>query len=219
MAHSSALINVMVAAAQKASRKLLRDFGEVENLQVSRKGPADFVNSADKTAEDTLRYELTKARPKYSFLMEESGEVVGSDTSNIWIIDPLDGHDGFRGGGICFLQNFRIQHIPIKDNRVFKFPGNFLGSRKVVFYNLGVNPGVFLFQLLRQKQTDVSSAKYQQTAGFGLFVTKGGHGAGKMFRVDNKKDLIAREHLIVPCWDNRLIFPHQSNDNDVQVWK
>jgi len=98
MAIRSALINVMVAAAQKASRKLLRDFGELENLQVSQKGPADFVSSADKTAEDTLRQELKKARPHFGFLLEESGEIVGQDTSNRWIIDPLDGTTNFLHG-------------------------------------------------------------------------------------------------------------------------
>ena len=109
MAHRSALINVMIAAAQKASRKLLRDFGEVEHLQVSRKGPADFVSTADKTAEDTLRYVLTKARPKYSFLMEESGEVIGEDTSNTWIIDPLDGTTNFLHGLPHFAISLGLQ--------------------------------------------------------------------------------------------------------------
>jgi len=109
MAHRSALINVMIAAAQKASRKLLRDFGEVEHLQVSRKGPADFVSTADKTAEDTLRYALTKARPKYSFLMEESGEVIGEDTSNTWIIDPLDGTTNFLHGLPHFAISLGLQ--------------------------------------------------------------------------------------------------------------
>ncbi len=98
MALRSALINVMVAAAQKASRKLLRDFGELENLQVSQKGPADFVSSADKTAEDTLRRELKKARPNFGFLLEESGEIEGQDTSNRWVIDPLDGTTNFLHG-------------------------------------------------------------------------------------------------------------------------
>ena len=105
----------MVAAAQKASRKLLRDFGEVEHLQVSKKGPADFVSTADRTAEDTLRYELTKARPKYSFLMEESGEVVGSDTSNVWIIDPLDGTTNFLHG----LPHFAISIGLQRDGEMF----------------------------------------------------------------------------------------------------
>ncbi len=105
----------MTAAAQKASRKLLRDFGEVEHLQVSKKGPADFVSSADKTAEDTLRYELGKARPKYSFLMEESGEVVGEDTSNCWIVDPLDGTTNFLHG----LPHFAISIALQRDNDLF----------------------------------------------------------------------------------------------------
>ncbi len=98
MALRSALINVMVAAAQKASRKLLRDFGELENLQVSKKGPADFVSAADKTAEDTLHRELRKARPNYGFLLEESGEIEGRDTSNRWLVDPLDGTTNFLHG-------------------------------------------------------------------------------------------------------------------------
>lgn len=109
MAHRSALINVMISAAQKASRKLLRDFGEVEHLQVSRKGPADFVSTADKTAEKTLHNILTKARPKYSFLMEESGEVIGQDTSNTWIIDPLDGTTNFLHGLPHFAISLGLQ--------------------------------------------------------------------------------------------------------------
>lgn len=88
----------MMAAAQKAGRKLTRDFGEVEQLQVSRKGPADFVSVADKRAEKILFEELSRARPHYGFLMEESGVVEGSDTSNRWIIDPLDGTLNFLHG-------------------------------------------------------------------------------------------------------------------------
>ena len=98
MNQRSALINVMVAAAQKAARRLVRDYGELQHLQVSKKGPADFVSTADKTAEDTLRYELSKARPKYGFLMEESGATEGADTSNRWIVDPLDGTTNFLHG-------------------------------------------------------------------------------------------------------------------------
>ena len=109
MAHRSALINVMIAAAHKASKKLLRDFGEVEHLQVSRKGPADFVSTSDKTAEKTLLSALTKARPNYSFLMEESGEVVGQDTSNTWIIDPLDGTTNFLHGLPHFAISLGLQ--------------------------------------------------------------------------------------------------------------
>ncbi|MEK9673457.1 MAG: inositol monophosphatase family protein [Rhodospirillaceae bacterium] len=91
----SPLINVMTAAAQKAGRALVRDFGEVEHLQVSRKGPADFVTKADRKSEKILFEELQKARPKYGLLMEESGEIEGADTSNRWIVDPLDGTTNF----------------------------------------------------------------------------------------------------------------------------
>jgi myo-inositol-1(or 4)-monophosphatase len=91
MAKRSALLNVMTAAAIKAARGLLRDFGELENLQVSRKGTGDFVTAADHKAEKVIVAELSKARPKYGFLLEESGEIAGADTSNRWIVDPLDG--------------------------------------------------------------------------------------------------------------------------------
>jgi myo-inositol-1(or 4)-monophosphatase len=95
---TSPLINVMVSAARKAGRALARDFGEVENLQVSRKGPADFVSSADLKAEKTLYEELSKGRPGYGFLMEERGGVEGTDKTNRWIVDPLDGTTNFLHG-------------------------------------------------------------------------------------------------------------------------
>ncbi len=88
----------MTAAANKAARGLVRDFGEIENLQVSKKGPGDFVSAADKKAEQTLVAELTKARPGYGFLLEEQGVIEGTDTSNRWIIDPLDGTTNFLHG-------------------------------------------------------------------------------------------------------------------------
>ena len=94
----TALLNVMVKAATKAGRTLARDFGEVENLQVSRKGPGDFVSSADHRAEEIIREVLEQARPNYGFLMEESGEVVGSDSQHRWIVDPLDGTTNFLHG-------------------------------------------------------------------------------------------------------------------------
>jgi myo-inositol-1(or 4)-monophosphatase len=98
MPQTSPLIHVMIAAARKAGRALARDFGEVENLQVSRKGPADFVSSADLKAEKTLFEELSKARPGYGFLMEERGEVEGTDKTNRFIVDPLDGTTNFLHG-------------------------------------------------------------------------------------------------------------------------
>jgi myo-inositol-1(or 4)-monophosphatase len=94
----SALMNVMTAAALKAGRGLKRDFGEVENLQVSIKGPGDFVTAADKRAEKTLFEELSRARPGYGFVMEEAGEIEGADKTHTWHIDPLDGTTNFLHG-------------------------------------------------------------------------------------------------------------------------
>src|SRR3954449_8760954 len=94
----SALLNVMVKAARLAARGLKRDFGEVEKLQVSLKGPANFVTAADRKAEEVLREELGKARPGYGFIGEESGRHEGSDASHLWIVDPLDGTTNFLHG-------------------------------------------------------------------------------------------------------------------------
>ena len=91
----SANINVMMGAARKAARGLLRDFGEVEQLQVSQKGPGDFVSAADHRVEKVLRAELSKARPDYGLLLEESGHVEGKDPHNMWVVDPLDGTTNF----------------------------------------------------------------------------------------------------------------------------
>ena len=95
---TSALMNVMIAAARKAARSLSRDFGEVAQLQVSIKGPANFVSAADHRAEEILYRELAKSRPGYGFLMEEGGVVEGDDKSHRWIIDPLDGTTNFLHG-------------------------------------------------------------------------------------------------------------------------
>ncbi len=96
--HHSALLNVMIAAARKAARALKRDFGELEKLQVSLKGPANFVSAADRRAEETLYAELVKARPGYSFLGEEGGAREGADKTHRWIVDPLDGTTNFLHG-------------------------------------------------------------------------------------------------------------------------
>lgn len=98
MSTPSALLQVMLGAARKAGRKLARDFGEVAELQVSKKGPADFVSAADLKAEQVLVEELTKARPGYGFLAEERGRVEGTDKTHTWIIDPLDGTTNFLHG-------------------------------------------------------------------------------------------------------------------------
>jgi myo-inositol-1(or 4)-monophosphatase len=94
----SALLNVMVQAAMKAGRSLVRDFGEVQNLQVSLKGPGDYVSQADRRAEEIVHAELSRVRPGYGFLMEERGEIEGVDKTHRWIVDPLDGTMNFLHG-------------------------------------------------------------------------------------------------------------------------
>ena len=93
----SANLNVMIKASEKASKILIRDFGEVEKLQVSKKGPTDFVTNADLKAEKIIIEELKKARPNYSILSEEVGEI-NNDESFKWIIDPIDGTTNFLHG-------------------------------------------------------------------------------------------------------------------------
>ncbi|GLK78610.1 inositol monophosphatase family protein [Methylopila turkensis] len=94
----SPVLNVMVQAVMKAGRAMRRDFGEVEQLQVSAKGPGDFVTAADRKAEETLFAELSRVRPGYGFVMEERGEVAGTDPDHRWIVDPLDGTTNFLHG-------------------------------------------------------------------------------------------------------------------------
>jgi myo-inositol-1(or 4)-monophosphatase len=105
----SALMTVMIQAAYKAGKSLTRDFGEVENLQVSVKGPGDFVSLADKKAEKILHTELSRARPGYSFLMEEEGEIIGDDPQHRWIIDPLDGTTNFLHGIPLFAISIALE--------------------------------------------------------------------------------------------------------------
>ena len=104
----SALLNVMVAAASKAGRSLTRDFGEIENLQISLKGPGDFVSQADLKAEKTLRDALNKDRPGYSFLMEEGG-VIDTGSDHRWIIDPLDGTTNYLHGHPFFAVSLALE--------------------------------------------------------------------------------------------------------------
>ena len=95
---TSPIMTVMMRAAEKAARSLIRDFGEVEQLQVSQKGPGDFVSAADKRAEQLIHEELKKGQPRYSFLMEESGAIEGENKDFRWIVDPLDGTTNFLHG-------------------------------------------------------------------------------------------------------------------------
>lgn len=111
----SALINVMTGAARKAARGLLRDFGEVEQLQVSKKGPGDFVSAADHRVEKILVQELKKARPDYGFLLEEGGVIEGSDPTVQWVIDPLDGTTNF----LHSIPHFAISIGIVKDGEPY----------------------------------------------------------------------------------------------------
>ena len=109
MATPSALLNVMIDAARKAARGLARDFGEVTELQVSKKGAADFVTAADLKAEQVIFDMLSKARPGYGFLMEERGAVEGSDKTHRWIVDPLDGTTNFLHAIPHFAVNIALE--------------------------------------------------------------------------------------------------------------
>lgn len=143
MSRHTPSMSVMVAAARKAARGLQRDFGEVENLQVSLKGPANFVTAADKKAEKVIFQELSKARPGYGFLMEEGGVVEGADKSHRWIIDPLDGTTNFLHGIPMFSISIGLEregqivaglvYNPISDEMFIaeKGQGAFLNDRRI----------------------------------------------------------------------------------------
>jgi myo-inositol-1(or 4)-monophosphatase len=140
---TSALMNVMIAAARKAARSLARDFGEVAQLQVSIKGPANFVSAADHRAEEILQRELAKARPGYGFLMEEGGEIAGADKTHRWLIDPLDGTTNFLHGIPLFAISIGLEregqlvagliYNPIADElyTAEKGKGAFLNDRRL----------------------------------------------------------------------------------------
>lgn len=142
MSRVSPLLNIMIQAAEKASRSLLRDFGEVEQLQVSQKGPGDFVSAADIRAEKIIKEELLKYRSGYSFLMEESGLSEGQDKDHVWIVDPLDGTMNFLHGVPHWAISIALQdkgeivaalvYDPVKDEMFTaeKGQGAFIQRRK-----------------------------------------------------------------------------------------
>ncbi len=143
MALRSATINVMVKAAQKAARGLIRDFGEVEQLQVSQKGPADFVSTADLQAERTISQELKRARPEFGLLMEEGTNQPGTDGRHRWIVDPLDGTLNFLHGLPHFAISIALErdaeiiagviYDPIKDEMYWgeRGVGAYLNDRRL----------------------------------------------------------------------------------------
>ena len=144
MATRSATINVMIRAADRAARGLKRDFGEVANLQVSRKGPADFVSAADLRAEQVLREQLRRARPDYALLMEESGASPGAaESGRRWIVDPLDGTSNFLHGLPHFAISIALEEAgellaaviydPVKDDMFWaeRGVGAYLNDRRM----------------------------------------------------------------------------------------
>ena len=139
----SANLNIMIKAAEKASRALIRDFGEIEKLQVSIKGPSDFVSNADLKAEKIIIEELKKARPNYSIISEEDGSESNKDKKNIWIIDPIDGTTNFLHGIPHFAISIALKseneivsgliYDPIKDEMFYgeKDNGAFFNNQRI----------------------------------------------------------------------------------------
>ena len=139
----SANLNVMIKASDKASKVLIRDFGEIENLQVSKKGPADFVTNSDLKVEKIIIEELKKARPNYSIISEENGYEDNKDKENTWIIDPIDGTVNFLHGIPHFAISIALKskdeivsgiiYDPIKDEIFFaeKNNGAFFNNQRI----------------------------------------------------------------------------------------
>jgi myo-inositol-1(or 4)-monophosphatase len=139
----SANLNIMIKASDKASKILIRDFGEVEKLQVSKKGPRDFVTNSDLKVEKIIIEELEKARPNYSFISEERGIKTNKDSENTWIIDPIDGTINFLHGVPHFAISIALKskneivsgliYDPIKDEMFFaeKDNGAFFNNQRI----------------------------------------------------------------------------------------
>ena len=139
----SSNLNIMIKAVEKASKSVIRDFGEVEKLQVSKKGPRDFVTKTDKHVEKILIEELSKAKKNYSILSEEVGSINNKDRENIWIIDPIDGTTNFLHGiphfAVCIALQSKTEIVsglifdPIKDEMFFaeKNKGAYLNNHRL----------------------------------------------------------------------------------------
>ena len=139
----SSNLNLMIKAGEKASKRLIRDFGEVENLQVSVKGPTDFVSNADTNAEKIIINELSKMKKNFSILSEETGYIKNKDEKNIWIIDPIDGTSNFLHGIPHFAISIALQSYdeiicglifdPIKNEMFYaeKDNGSYLNNKRI----------------------------------------------------------------------------------------
>ncbi len=165
-------LNIMIKASEKASKSLIRDFGELENLQVSLKGPTDFVTSADKKVERILIEELSKSKKKFSLLTEESGFIENEDKDNIWIIDPIDGTTNFLHGIPHFAMSIALQSKneiisglifdPIK-NEIFyaeKNSGAYLNNKRIRVSNKKkINECLFATNGKKFKEIDLTTRK------------------------------------------------------------
>ena len=168
----SANLNIMIKASEKASKILIRDFGEIENLQVSKKGPADFVTNSDLKVEKIIIAELKKARPNYSVISEENGIEDNKDKENVWIIDPIDGTINFLHG----VPHFAIS-IALKSNNEIVSGLIFDPIKNEIFYAEKNNGAFFNNHRIRvSKKNDVDDC---------LFATGG--------KVEKEIDLIYRK--------------------------
>ncbi len=139
----SPILNIMIKACEKASKIIIRDFGEIENLQVSKKGPRDFVTKTDNKVEKILIEELSKSKKNYSFITEETGEIINSNKDIFWIIDPIDGTINFLHGIPHFaisialrvkgILKFALIYDPIKDEMFYaeKNNGAYFNNQRV----------------------------------------------------------------------------------------
>ena len=168
----SSNLNLMIKASEKASKRLIRDFGEVENLQVSIKGPTDFVSNADINAERIIIDELSKLKKNYSILSEETGYIKNKDEKNIWIIDPIDGTSNFLHGIPHFAISIALQSYeeiicglifdPIKNEMFYaeKNNGSYLNNRRIrVSKKREINACLFATNGIKYKNIDVSTRK------------------------------------------------------------
>ena len=168
----SANLNVMIKACEKASKVLIRDFGEVENLQVSKKGPSDFVTNSDLKAEKIIMEELKNARPNYSIISEENGIENNKDKANTWIIDPIDGTINFLHG----VPHFAIS-IALKSNDEIVSGLIFDPIKNEMFYAEKENGAFFINLRIRvSKKNEINDC---------LFVTGG--------KIENEPNLLYRK--------------------------
>ena len=168
----SANLNIMIKASEKASKILIRDFGEVEKLQVSKKGPADFVTNSDLKVEKIIIEELKKARPNFSFISEENGIENNKDKNNTWIIDPIDGTINFLHGIPHFAISIALRskneivsgliYDPIKDEMFFaeKDNGAFFNNQRIrVSKKKDINACLFATGNLSKEKIDLPLRK------------------------------------------------------------